>query len=99
MSILKLECVLMYKILWVVMCNFQLEQAYDKVMMEQFTNRKKGMAYGSFKVQLMILSLFYLSFLEFEKRRGGGVLRIHDSHVDYDLTSKIFCKHQNLQFV
>ena len=82
------------------MCNFQLEQAYDKVMMEQFTNRKKGMAYGSFKVQLMILSLFYLSFLEFEKRRGGGgVLRIHDSHVDYDLTSKIFCKHQNLQFV
>ena len=62
----------MYKILWVVMCNFQLEQAYDKVMMEQFTNRKKGMAYGSFKVQLMILSLFYLSFLEFEKRKGGG---------------------------
>ncbi|KAK7817514.1 hypothetical protein CFP56_042791 [Quercus suber] len=28
----------------------RLEQAYDKVMMEQFTNRKKGMAYGSFKV-------------------------------------------------
>ena len=51
----------MYKILWVVMCNFQLEQAYDKVMMEQFTNRKKGMTYGSFKVQLTFFVLFEFS--------------------------------------
>ncbi|OAY44301.1 uncharacterized protein LOC110621389 [Manihot esculenta] len=28
----------------------QLEKAYDKLMMSQLTNRKKGMAYGSFKV-------------------------------------------------
>uniref|UniRef100_A0A2N9I6Q3 J domain-containing protein n=1 Tax=Fagus sylvatica TaxID=28930 RepID=A0A2N9I6Q3_FAGSY len=28
----------------------RLEKAYDKVMMEQLTNRKKGVAYGAFKV-------------------------------------------------
>ncbi|XP_065853204.1 protein CHLOROPLAST J-LIKE DOMAIN 1, chloroplastic [Euphorbia lathyris] len=28
----------------------RLEKAYDKLMMEQLTSRKKGMAYGSFKV-------------------------------------------------
>ena len=32
------------------MYNFQLEKAYDKVMMAQLTNRKKGMTFGSFKV-------------------------------------------------
>jgi hypothetical protein len=84
--------------LWVVMYNFQLEKAYDKVMMEQLTNRKKGVAYGAFKVLLIILSLFYLKFLEFERKKGGG-LKIHDSCVDYELTSKILCKLQNLQFV
>jgi hypothetical protein len=35
----------------------QLEKACDKVMMEQLTKRKKGVTYGTFKVQLMILSL------------------------------------------
>jgi hypothetical protein len=44
----------------------QLERAYDQVMMEQLTKRKKGVTYGSFKVPLMILSLSYLKFLEFE---------------------------------
>lgn len=29
---------------------FQLEKAYDKVMMAQLSNRKKGVTFGSFKV-------------------------------------------------
>lgn len=29
---------------------FQLEKAYDKVMMAQLTNRKKGVTFGSLKV-------------------------------------------------
>lgn len=35
---------------------FQLEKAYDKVMMAQLTNRKKGMTFGSFKVNFTNLS-------------------------------------------
>lgn len=30
---------------------FQLERAYDKIMMSQLQNRKKGLAFGSFKVK------------------------------------------------
>lgn len=29
---------------------FQLEKAYDKIMMSQLTKRKKGVTFGSFKV-------------------------------------------------
>lgn len=32
------------------MCYFQLEKAYDKIMMSQLMKRKKGETFGSFKV-------------------------------------------------
>lgn len=32
------------------MWHFQLEKAYDKIMMAQLTKRKKGETFGSFKV-------------------------------------------------
>jgi len=34
--------------------DFQLEKAYDKLMMAQLSNRKKGVTYGSFKVWFVI---------------------------------------------
>lgn len=33
-------------------CIIQLEKAYDKLMMAQLTNRKKGVTFGSFKVNV-----------------------------------------------
>ena len=61
----------------------QLEKAYDKVMMEQLTKRKKGVTYGTFKVQLMILSLSTWCFLNLT----CGNDMIHMVFMSWQLTS------------
>ena len=44
----------------------QLEKAYDKLMMAQLTNRKKGLTFGSFKVHGVMLYFQVLRFCWFE---------------------------------
>lgn len=46
------------------MVYFQLERAYDKIMMSQLSNRKKGLTFASFKVPYVcsvcnVVSWFY----------------------------------------
>lgn len=46
-----------------VMQFFQLEKAYDKVMMAQLSNRKKGVTFGSFQVNFAILCFALVDFI------------------------------------
>jgi len=46
--------------------HFQLEKAYDKLMMAQLTNRKKGVTYGSFKVWFMMHFILFYFIRAFE---------------------------------
>jgi hypothetical protein len=46
--------------------HFQLEKAYDKLMMAQLSNRKKGVTYGSFKVWFMMHFILFYFIRAFE---------------------------------